>query len=68
MAEIKIDQEAIKQALAAAGHHNVTPTSVRAIATVTHGDGTVEEYGTVAFWHKNPLKTLWWNLTHKFFK
>lgn len=32
---------------------------------ITRADGTVENLGTVAFWHRNPLRRLWWRLTHR---
>lgn len=27
---------------------------------VTRADGTVENLGVVTYWHRNPLKRLWW--------
>lgn len=30
--------------------------------TVVRADGTVEELGTVAYWHKNPLKRILWRI------
>jgi hypothetical protein len=32
---------------------------------VTRADGTVEDYGTVAYHNSNPLRLLWWRLTHR---
>ncbi len=34
-------------------------------ATVIRADGTREELGTVAYYHRNPLRRLWWRLTHR---
>jgi len=33
--------------------------------TVIHADGSRTEYGTVSYWHKNPIKMLWWRLKQK---
>jgi hypothetical protein len=33
--------------------------SMRLEAVVIRKDGTREELGTVAYWHRNPLKRLW---------
>lgn len=30
---------------------------------VTRADGTVEDHGTVAYYHRNPLKRAWHKLT-----
>lgn len=27
---------------------------------------TWEDLGTVAYWHKNPIKRLWWSMKHRF--
>ena len=35
-------------------------------AVVTRANGTVEDLGTVAYWHRNPLRRLWWRLTQTF--
>jgi hypothetical protein len=32
-------------------------------AVVTRADGTVEDLGVIAFYHRNPLRRLWWRLT-----
>jgi hypothetical protein len=32
------------------------------IATVIRADGTVEELGTIVYWHKNPLKRFIWKV------
>lgn len=34
------------------------PQSVTIEATIIRADGKVEPLGTVAYWHKNPLKRL----------
>lgn len=31
-------------------------------AVIIRADGTREELGTVAYWHKNPLRRLWWRI------
>lgn len=32
-------------------------------AVVIRADGTTEDLGVVSYWHKNPLRRLWWRLT-----
>lgn len=40
-----------------------TPTKEAFInAVVTRADGTVEDLGTISYYHKNPLKRWWWHL------
>ena len=39
--------------------------SVELDVVVIRADGTREDLGTVAYWHKNPLRRLWWRLTHR---
>jgi len=39
--------------------------SVTIEAVITRADGTVEHLGTVSYWHRNPLRRLWWRLTHQ---
>lgn len=34
-------------------------------AVVIRADGTRENLGTIAYWHKNPLRRLWWRVTHR---
>lgn len=34
-------------------------------ATITRADGTVERLGVVSYYHRNPLKQLWWNVKKK---
>ena len=36
-------------------------------ATVIRADGTVEDLGTIAYWHKNPFMRLWFK-AKKFFR
>lgn len=46
--------------------NGVQPTSISVEATIIRKDGTVEQLGTVAFYHKNPLKRWWWHLCYFF--
>lgn len=32
---------------------------------ITRADGTVEDLGVVAYWHRNPLKRFWWNVRQR---
>lgn len=34
-------------------------------ATVTRADGTVEELGSIAYWHRNPLRRLKWRIANR---
>lgn len=34
-------------------------------AVVIRADGTREDLGAIAYYHKNPLRRLWWRLTHR---
>ena len=34
-------------------------------AVITRADGRIERLGTIAYWHKNPLKRLWFRLTRR---
>lgn len=34
-------------------------------ATVTRADGTVENLGVVSYWHRNPIRRLWWRATNR---
>jgi len=36
--------------------------SSRISAVVIRADGTREELGTIAYWHRNPFKRLWFKL------
>lgn len=33
-------------------------------AIITRADGTVVDLGEIAYWHRNPLKRLWWKVRH----
>lgn len=33
-------------------------------AVLTLGDGTVVDLGTLSYWHRSPLRRLWWTLMH----
>jgi hypothetical protein len=39
--------------------------SVTLEAVVIRADGTREELGTIAYWHRNPLRRLFYRLTHR---
>jgi len=42
---------------------------VRQLSTeikVIRRDGRIEDHGVVSFWHRNPLKRLWWRLGQNF--
>jgi hypothetical protein len=49
-----------RAALADAGLKSAS-TSIRVI----RADGSVEEYGVVSYWHRNPLRRLWYRLTRR---
>lgn len=34
-------------------------------AVIIRADGTTEDLGTIAVWHKNPFKRFWANLINK---
>jgi hypothetical protein len=36
------------------------------VATITRADGTVEQLGTIDYWHKNPIKRWIWNFKKLF--
>ena len=42
------------------------PTSVSVEARVIRRDGTVEELGTLAYWHRNPIRRALWRLRQAF--
>ena len=46
-----------------AGKSNAREATIEAV--VTRADGTVENLGTVSYWHRNPLKRLIFKLTGK---
>jgi hypothetical protein len=31
-------------------------------AIITRADGTIEDLGTIQYWHKNPLKRILWRI------
>ena len=31
-------------------------------AIITRADGTIEDLGTIQYWHKNPLKRMIWRI------
>ena len=35
---------------------------VTVCAVITRADGSTEPLGTVSYWHRNPLKRLFWRL------
>ena len=35
---------------------------IQLVATITRADGTVEELGTIDYWHKNPIKRFIWRI------
>lgn len=37
--------------------------SAQVSAVITRADGTVEDLGVISYWHKNPLRRLWWRIT-----
>ena len=37
-------------------------TQMEITAVITRADGTIEELGTIQYWHKNPLKRLLWRI------
>jgi hypothetical protein len=46
----------------------VAPEQVKSVsleAVVIRADGTREDLGTIAYWHKNPLRRLYYRLTHR---
>ena len=34
-------------------------------AIITRADGTIENLGTIQYWHKNPLKRIIWRLKNR---
>lgn len=38
------------------------PIMIAIEAVVTRADGTVEDLGTVSYWHVNPMRRLIWTL------
>ncbi len=43
-------------------HAKNKASEIRIEAVVTRADGRREDLGTVAYWHKNPLKRLAWRI------
>lgn len=35
-------------------------------AVITRADGTVEDLGAIAYWHRNPLRRWGWNIARLF--
>ena len=35
-------------------------------AVIIRADGTIEDLGTISYYHKNPLYRLWWRLKEAF--
>jgi hypothetical protein len=31
-------------------------------AVITRADGTIEQLGVVSYWHRNPLKRIFWSI------
>ncbi len=42
------------------------PKETRITAVVTRADGTTEDLGTIAYYNKNPLRQLAWNIGQLF--
>ncbi len=42
---------------------NIRAATIEAV--VIRADGTREDLGTIAYYHKNPIRRLWWRLTHR---
>lgn len=38
--------------------------SIRAV--ITRADGTIEDLGTISYWHKNPLRRLAYHIGRRF--
>lgn len=41
---------------------NVQAQEVTLELTVIRADGRIEPLGIVSYWHRNPLKRLWWRV------
>ena len=35
---------------------------IEVTAVITRADGTVENIGTVSYWHRNPIKRILWRI------
>jgi hypothetical protein len=65
MGSLSFDEDALNKELEAQGAPaGVSAKQVRVLATVTRGDGTVEDLGTIAFWHADPMINLAWHQEH----
>lgn len=42
---------------------NSNAKEIQLIATITRANGTVEQLGVIDYWHKNPIKRLFWRIT-----
>lgn len=42
--------------------NNVDPKMASIDAVIIRADGTRVNLGTIAYYHKNPLKRLWWKI------
>jgi hypothetical protein len=42
---------------------NAKEASIEAI--VIRADGSRENLGTIAYWHRNPMRRLWWQVKQK---
>ncbi len=40
------------------------PKEATISAVITRSDGSREDLGTVAYYHRNPLLQWWWNIRH----
>ena len=40
---------------------NINAKEIHLTAVITRADGTVEELGTLDYWHKNPVKMMAWH-------
>jgi hypothetical protein len=42
---------------------NAKEASIEAV--VIRADGSRENLGTIAYWHRNPMRRLWWQVKQK---
>jgi len=43
----------------------IVPSNAKEVqisAVITRADGSVEQIGVVSYWHKNPLKRIYWSI------
>ena len=45
------------------GRTRIQEASISAVVIRT--DGSKEDLGVVSYWHKNPVRRLWWRLSHR---